>query len=462
MTIWNPDLKTRGAPRYLAIAEALSEDIATGRLEPGTRLPTHRELAGTLGVTVGTVSRAYSEAHRRGLIQGEVGRGTFVRQATDDELQLGMPGEREAALIDLSMNFPVSDREDRALATTLASLASRRGLSGLLEYQPHAGAARHRAAGALWVGRVGLEARPEEIMICSGAQHAMAIVFSTLAKPGDFILTESLTYPGMKTLASLLHLKLQGLAMDDDGIMPDGFESACRGGRARMLYCVPTIQNPTATMMPESRRREIAAIALAHDVLIVEDDTYGLLPTDRPRPLSAFATDASLYIAGLAKSLAPGLRIAYLRAHAKLLERLVPGLRSTTWMAAPLMAEIASSWIHDGTADALLRRKREEAAERHRLATRTLGRHAAGSRPDSYHLWLRLPDGWQSDGFAVEARHRGVAVTPREAFAVGASGAPRGVRVCLGAARSRSQLEKGLGILSGILAGSPRADLSIV
>lgn len=461
MTMWKPDLEQRVGPRYLAIALALADDVSGGRLQPGARLPTHRELASVLKVTVGTVSRAYAEAHRRGLVLGEVGRGTFVRGSIVDELRVGIGGREEPTLIDLSLNFPVSDTEDNALGATLAALAGRHGLSGLLDYQPHAGTARHRAAGAAWLGRAGLEARPEQILVCSGAQHAMAVLFSTLAKPGDTVLTESLTYPGMKTLASLLHLRLQGLEMDDHGIRPEALEAACRDGRARMLYCVPTIQNPTATVMPEPRRREIATIAERHGLLVVEDDTYGLLPADRPPPLSCFAPETSFYIASLAKSLAPGLRIGYLLAPGRLLERVVPGIRSTTWMAAPLMAEIATIWIDDGTADRLLKRKRLEAAERQKLAARVLGRPAGGSHPESYHLWLRLPEPWRGDGFVARARQRGVAVTPAEAFVVG-GGAPDGVRVCLGAVRARSHLEKGLRILAEILEGSAREDFSIV
>src|SRR3989442_1579957 len=147
MTIWTLDLRKHQGPRYRAIAEALAGDIDSGRLEPGMRLPTHRDLADRLGVTVGTVSRAYAEADRP-------------------------------------------------------------GLSSLLEYQPHAGSMRHRAAGAAWLGRAGLQAHPDQVMVTSGAQHAMAIIFATMAGPGDVVLTERFTYPGVKTLAGLLHLEL--------------------------------------------------------------------------------------------------------------------------------------------------------------------------------------------------------------------------------------------------------------
>src|SRR5437762_14239985 len=162
MTIWRPDLRRRSGPRYAAIAEALAEDAAEGRLRPGVRLPTHRDLAGTLGVTVGTVTRAYAEAARRGLVSGEVGRGTFVRAVAGPALSAPPPDGR--ALIDLSANLPPAGAEGVEAATlsrTLAALARRRDLARLLAYPPEGGLPSHRAAGAEWVGRAGLAVEAE-------------------------------------------------------------------------------------------------------------------------------------------------------------------------------------------------------------------------------------------------------------------------------------------------------------
>ncbi|HZI95414.1 MAG TPA: PLP-dependent aminotransferase family protein [Patescibacteria group bacterium] len=461
MTIWQPELRKQKGPRYLAIAEALAEDIRSARLEDGQRLPTHRDLADHLGVTVGTVSRAYAEAQRRGLIRGEVGRGTFVREATADELRPSRQDDAPGAPIDLSLNFPMGDIDDRLLAGTLAALSTRRGLSGLLEYQPHGGSPRHRAAGAAWINRAGLDAVPEQVLVTSGAQHAMAVVLATMTSPGDKVLTERLTYPGVKTLCDLLHLELRGVDIDDEGIRPDAFDKACRALAPRVLYCTPTIQNPTATVMPEGRRRKIAAIAQAHGVIIVEDDIYGFLSPKRPRPLCVFARDNGFYISSLSKSVAPGLRIAYLLSPGKLVERVTTGIRSTTWMAAPLMAEIASIWIGDGSADASLDRKRTEAAERQKMAVSILGAGNMSTHPYSYHVWLRLPEPWKAASFVNRAWQRGVIVSPSETFAVGGN-PPEAVRVCLGATRTRSQLEKGLRILTGTIEGPTSPDLSIL
>jgi len=457
MTSWVPDLRQRKGPRYLAIAAALSDDADAGRLAPGARLPTHRQLADRLGVTVGTVTRAYAEAARRSLVSGEVGRGTFVR-APVTRLSLVASSVRDRAdLIDLSPNLPPSahgDGEAATLARTLKALSRRKDLGRLLAYPPEGGARAHRAAGAEWVGRSGLKATAERTLVSSGSQHGMTAVFAALLGPGDLVVAEALTYPGMKTLAGLLSLRLEGLGMDDQGLRPDAFAAACRARRPKALYCVPTLQNPTTSVMPEERRREIAAIAREHGVLIVEDDVHGRIPEKAPRPLSAFAPELSVYLTGTSKVLAPGLRIGFIAAPEALVPRIAAAIRGTTWMAAPLMAEIAASWIADGTAESILKRKRKEAAARLRLADRILGR-SDRARPVAYHLWLQLPKPWRSESFAEAARQRGVAVTPAPAFAVGRGVLPDAVRVCLGAARDRAQLERGLRVLALLLAAAP-------
>jgi DNA-binding transcriptional MocR family regulator len=214
--------------------------------------------------------------------------------------------------------------------------------------------------------------------------------------------------------------------------------------------------------MPEARRKEIAAIARAHGVTIVEDDVHGRLHADPPPPLTGFAPEISVYVTGTAKSVAPGLRIGFMLAPRTLVPRIAASIRATTWMAAPLMAEIVSQWIKDGTADQIVKRKRQEAAARQRLAATILGRFHFQSQEAAYHLWLRLPDPWRSETFADEARRRGVAVTPAQSFVVGRAPTPHAVRVCLGAPADRQPLEKGLRILAGILEASPHADIAIV
>lgn len=463
--MWNPDLNSFAGPRYLAIVSAIAEDVERGNLKAGDQMPTHRDLAGLLGVTTGTITRAYSEAAKRGLLVGETGRGTFVRASLLDDSFIGSSSSEEDELIDLSFNIPplsVGDPLGQALTNTLTNLATRPGLSAMMSYQPAMGLERHREAGAAWAARSGLRVDASQVMICTGALHAMTVVFSTLTKPGDSIFTESVTYPGMKNLAHLLHLRLKGLPTDEEGIIPEAFDEACRRDLARILYTIPTIQNPLGTVMPEARRREIAAIATAHNVAIVEDDVHSFLLSNPPPPLSSFAPEIGYFILSLSKSIAPGMRIAYLVAPERMVEPLATSLRATVWMAAPLMAEIASEWIRNGTADRLIEQKRSEATTRQLLASENLAGFEFDAHPFSFHLWLHLPEPWRSNEFAAQLRRRGVIVTPAESFVPGREEPPHAVRVCIGAPRSRAQLEKGLGIIKSVLQETPDPCLSIV
>jgi DNA-binding transcriptional MocR family regulator len=459
--MWNPDIPESAEPRYVAIVNCLAADIGSGRLQDGERLPTHRELADHLGVAVGTVTRAYTEAERRGLVRGEVGRGTFVGAADRESVLLGVPDRPGSAFIDLSVNTPIYGA-DPDLGAALRALAGQADLTRLLRYHPHAGAARHRAAGAAWAQRYGLTPTADHVLVCAGAQHAVTVALATLAQPGDRVLTESLTFPGMRTLASLLHLRLEGIAMDDEGMRPDALEKALEHEGAAVLYCMPTVQNPTGGVLSEGRRREIVALARAHDVAIVEDDVHRLLVPDAPPPLAALAPERGYFIAGTSKAIAGALRIGYLVAPPTMVEHLARGIWATIWMATPLTAEIATMWIEDGTADRVVERRRREAAARQRLAHDILGHLRYRAQPQAFHLWLELPDPWRSEEFASAAARRGVRVAPAEAFAVGRAPVPHAVRVSLSGAENRDALATGLRTLAEILAGPPQPGPGIV
>ncbi len=403
---------------------------------------------------MGTVSRAYAEGARRGFLSGEVGRGTFVRLGTPDDAYVRT---RADGVIDLSLNHPplsLGSAQGAALQDTLTDLA-RRADPSLLAYPPEAGRPSHREAGALWIRRVGLDVAPERIVISTGSQHAVTAVFATLLNPGDLVLSESLTYPGMKAVAALLHLRTQALPSDEEGLLPDAFAAACRQSGAKVLYCIPTIHNPTTAVMSLGRRRAIAAIAAAHGVPILEDDIHALLPEDRLLPIVALAPELGYYVASTSKILAPGLRVGYVLSPPGTAPRLAAAIRATAWASAPLMAEIASTWIRSGTAEVILAERRREAAARQALARAILVGARHDSHPNGYHLWLHLPEPWQSASFSAECRRRGVSVTPSEVFLVGRSAAPPAVRVCLGAPVSHGELEKGLRIVAETLAATP-------
>ncbi|HEY7816721.1 MAG TPA: PLP-dependent aminotransferase family protein, partial [Vicinamibacteria bacterium] len=393
------------------------------------------------------------EAERRGLVSGEVGRGTFVRRMETFGLKREIP---EPSALDLTVNSLPPHSMSRELMESLSKHLMNGGGSALVDYQPYQGHPRHRASAAKFLKSLGVFAAPESLLLTAGAQHAMAVTFSTITNPGDTVLTGEVTYSGMKSLANFLHLRLRGLAMDEEGIRPDALEAACATTEAKALYCMPTLQNPTSAVMSDERRKQIAAVAESYGLAVVEDDSYGfLLP--RQRPLRSFARNPSrfFYVNGTSKSLAPGLRLGFLISAPAMVDRLVAALSATTIMAPPLMAEVVSRWIEDGTADRVMEWKRTEIRARQKLATSILGAYEYRAHPASPHGWLTVPEPWCVRDFVAQARMRGILVSPAEDFIAARSTSAHAVRLCLGPVSERPRLERALQSVAEILERAP-------
>ncbi|MBI1774574.1 MAG: PLP-dependent aminotransferase family protein [Proteobacteria bacterium] len=465
MTSWQPSLSGRPGPRYRAIADALADAVAEGKLQPGDQLPTHRELAQSLGVTVPTVSRAYREAGRRGLLSGQVGRGTFVALANDRRSAAAMVRlrEEEAGEIDLDLNqLPAAGEQTAALAEVLAELSGEPGISDLLRYRPNLGLTPHRRSGAAWVAGSGLKAPVERVVLTGGNQHALVIVLRALARPGEVVLCEALAWPGIRRAADFLGLRLEGVAIDAEGLVPDALAEACRRFRPKALYCAPTAQNPTTATMPKARRERIAEIARRFDVAIVEDDVYGPLIEGAPAPLASYAPDHAFYLASLSKGLAAGLRIGYVLAPSAHIGQLAAGVGATTITVAPLMAEIAARWIGDGTAERLLAAQRREIGRRLELATSRLGPGNCRWVRYAAHIWYAVPSPWRPAELAAACQRRGLRVTPSEVFAMAGDERPSGLRLALGGPSSLARLEAALGTFLDVVNAGPGQALGTV
>jgi DNA-binding transcriptional MocR family regulator len=452
--MWLPNIESRKGPVYRAIADAIDEDVQSGTLRAGSRLPPHRDLADHLGVTVTTITRAYTEAARRGLINGHVGRGTFIRgQEPYDETA------SDNGLLDLSINVLMPDKE---VANLAAHLFQRRVLpwTQLLGYAPRLGHQRHRQAMAAWLKQLGLSVDPEHIVLTAGAQHGLTTALAPLLEPGDTLLTEELTYSGVRRIAQQMHLKVRGIAMDAEGLRPDALETACRSTRARVLYCMPRMQNPTSSVMSERRRRQIAAIAEKYRLIVVEDDTYGFLSPERT-PLMPLIPQRTLFVTSLSKSLFPGLRLGCVVAPLAFLDKVAGAVWTTMISTSPIGADLLSGWIEDGTAARIADWKRHEGAARQTMAKRLLAGEKYQTHPSSHHLWLTLPQRWSSEGFVAQARARGVLVNASSEFAVG-DNQPRAVRLCLGTPRTRAGLEQALTRVAECLADRAPAARAVV
>ena len=457
MKDWTPTLQGREGPRYAAIADAIEADVASGRLAPGDRLPPQRELARRLELDFTTVARGYVEAAKRGLLESTVGRGTFVRRKA---MVRGEAGPRRSRA-DFSMNMPPEPEDPDLLARMREGFKSAaEDLDSLLRYQGFGGSPLDREAAASWLGRRALVPAQERIFLAPGAHGAMVGIFSLLVKSGETILCEEITYPGVRAIAAQLGFRLVGVATDGDGVIPEALDEAIRTHAPKAIYLNPTLQNPTTITIPERRRDAICDIARRRATPIVEDDAYGFIPSHGPPPLAAIAPDICWHIAGLAKCIGAGLRLAYVVApDARAAWSFNAAMRALCVMASPIAAAVATRWIHDGTADTILRFIRAESMARERIAAKWLEPGTYLSDPLSFNVWLPLQNGWTRSVFAQQVRSTGLGVVPSDAF-VATGAAPEAVRVGLGGPLSRSQIERGMELIAHTLETKPEAAVS--
>jgi DNA-binding transcriptional MocR family regulator len=435
---WRPDLTRSDKPRYLAIVEILSEDVSAGRLVPGDRLPPQRKLAADLGIDFTTVARGYVEARRRGLITSRVGHGSFVSKRTSP---VAMEKSTRLQPVDLSMNLPPEPTDPVLIGRMQNGLSEvARNIVPLMRYQGFGGAAEEKDAASAWLSRRALVPNQERVFITPGAHPALVGILHVLAKPGNVVLCERLTYPGIRAIAAQLGITLVGLAMDEAGVEPQALAEAIRRHKPVALYLNPTLQNPTTLTIPEGRRSEIAAVARKERLPIIEDDAYGFIADHGPPPFAAIVPELTWHVAGLAKCIGAGLRTAFVvTPDARSGWAFAAVMRAGNVMASPLMAALVTRWIQDGTADTLLRFVRSETRARQEIARAVLPHAFIRSDPLSFNLWVELPVPWTRSVFIGELRSRGIGVVPSDAFVTDGD-APEAVRICLGGPIPREEL----------------------
>lgn len=434
---WNTLIADGQGPVYLRIVQALERAIWSGALRPGQRLPAQRVLASALGVDLTTVTRAFTEARKRGLIDARGPQGTFVAP----------PQVELAQLVDLSMNLPpspgggqVADMLQRGLATVL----SRSDASNLMTYHVGGGSRADHLAAQQWLKPILGRLDSDRLVVTEGAQAALSALLLALTDAGDVILCEPLVYPGLLHAARVLQRTLRVVECDEHGMLPSALRRHARASGARVVYLNPTAQNPTARTMPEARRMALAEVLRSLDLRLIEDDPYWLLVADAPAPLALLAPQHTCYISTLSKCLSPGLHTGFVHLPDGVArQRVLDALRAVNLMAPPLMNALVTQLILDGSAATLLKLVQEEAAERRYLAQSTLSprflQHCAG-----VHAWCRLPAQWTDASLTHAARLQGLGIAPSSAFTPQGVAINDAVRISLGAAASRQELHRAL------------------
>lgn len=431
---------------YLQLADALAAEIADGRLKPGDRLPPQRNFAYERKIAASTASRVYAELLRRGLVVGEVGRGTFI--SGEARRGAAAPGEPRGIRIDLEFNYPVLAEQTALIAKSLAGFDQPAVLDAALKQGTSVGTPSARSIAAAYLAQGIWTPAPEQLVFTGNGRQSIAAALAATVPTGGRCGVEALTYPFIKGIAARLGIGLVPLGMDEGGVRPDAVEKAHREAHLSAVYVQPVVQNPLGMTMTAARRADLLRVVETLGLPVIEDHIYGFLD-DEP-PLAALAPERCIVIDSLSKKAAPGLTLGFVVPPAHLRESVMAAVRSGGWTASGFAFAAAQGMMADGTIAELVRLKRRDARARQKLAAERLAGFEIQANDKCYHLWLTLPPHWRSQSFVAAAARRDIALTPSTTFAVSPGHAPNAVRLAL-AAPAMEQLDAALRTLAGML-----------
>lgn len=448
---WTPDIRRASGPLYKTIAEQLEADIKSGRLTPGTKLPPQRELADFLDINVSTISRAFKLCDQKGLICATVGNGTFVASDAAANSYL-LHAASDAGLIEMGSVFCETAVHEEVVQQ-MKKMIGEPDFGKLFRYGRSGGTDWQKETAAKLMRKAGYPANAQELLLAGGAQNAISAILAGLFQPGDRIATNEFIYPGLKTAANMLGIRLIPLQQADNELTADALRYACKQDKINGLYLIPDYHNPTTHTMSEASRRAVAEVAKAERLIVIEDAMHSLLSVAPLPAIAAYAPEQVLYISSLSKTIAPGLRIAFVAVPQQYRTRLTAALYNLNISVPPLMAELATRMIVSGALDAILDKQRERNRQRNAIVDRYLQEFELFGKPEGIFRWLRLPPQVSGEQFETLAYYSGVRVYGAERFAVGNAKAVNAVRLAIVAPESDAQLEQAMKILHDLLIG---------
>lgn len=446
---WKPILHPSKKPLYLALAEELEQDIQTGKLLPGTKLPPQRELADFLDINVSTVTRAFKICSNKGLLSSAVGSGTFVSYDVNTSTLI-IPEATALPHIELGSMMPETLPQKEAISL-LQKMLTEADCRHLFQYG-YQEEYRHKEAAAQLFHKIGLTVTdPRLLLFANGGQNALATVFSGLLRPGDKIGVDPLIYPGVKGVAKLYGIQLVPIRQKNREISEEGLVAAYKNDGIKGIYIMPDLQNPTNHTMTANCREMLAQKAKELDLLIIEDGINSLLYAQPPRPVAAMAPEHTVYILSLSKTILPALRLAYLHTPAAYAQKLENALYHINLSQSSLLMELASRLIVSGKLEDILEARRKGIVPRNRLVNEILHGYTALGGEECLSRWLLLPEGITGRELEQRAKQQGISLYGSERFAVGKEPPEAAARLAICAPETLTELEQGLHSIKQIL-----------
>ncbi|SFO79235.1 DNA-binding transcriptional regulator, MocR family, contains an aminotransferase domain [Mesorhizobium sp. NFR06] len=458
MTNWLPDLSSGSGPLYQRLADSIESDIDKGVIDAGAKLPPQRDLAYDIGTTVGTVGRAYQLLRERGLVSGEVGRGTYVlAQQSEAKPEFPLPDMQGTRLVDApsgKLRFDSTAAPDVGQGAVIADLLARTAQEHPHEISSYTRDFPERwyEAGSRWLARNSFRPSPGSIVPTLGTHAAVMAAIAAMTMPGDYVVFEHLTYSQIARSAGLIGRRTALVSTDDDGIDPDDFERVCAQKHPKVMFLMPTAKNPTLVTLSAERRQAIARIAREHNVMLIEDDLYGEL-TDDPTPLLAeYAPERTIVAGGLSKSVAAGVRGGWLSCPPAYRHRIRVAHKMMTGGLPFLLAEIGTRLVMSGQASDIRKRCIAEIETRLAIVREVLAGFDFEARDNIPFVWLTLPDPWLSGTFKNACLAQGVLIDDEDEFKAGRSEQVfHGVRFGISQPRQSKDVAGGVAVIRRLL-----------
>ena len=437
---WKISRQRLKPPIYLSIANALEEDIKSGVLASNTKLPPQRELADYLDINLSTVSRAFKICEMKGLLYATIGKGTFVSSnAVVPNIVHDFPQHDE--YIDFSLIRPFYQFNE-IVAEVAHSIIIRPNSNTLFEYNYNKYNSHYNIAGQKWLKQFHMKVPLENIIITSGAQNALVISLLSLFKAGNKIAIDLFSYPNFIGLANLLNIQLIAIENDEYGMIPECLEMNCKVNGIKGIYLVPSCNNPTAIMMPQSRREKIASIIQKHNLILIEDDPYAFLASEL-HPISCSVPEQFIYISGTSKALCAGLKVAFVAFSPKLRNAMLCGMQKINIKTPSLNMEIITNMIESDIASQLISQRIQLSRERNAIYKKyfSIPDHC---NPLSFFQWIPLPKGSIGYNFELQAKKSNLLLFCSDRFTVGPPHENAAVRISMCAVKNNADFETGL------------------
>ncbi len=468
MTNWMPDTLSGPGPLYVQLADLIERDIENGNLSEGHKLPPQRNLAFDVGVTVGTVGRAYQLAIERGLLSAEVGRGTFVRPRTlpflvaeppDPDMNSASPisarGWETAPHLHRMNSSSATDIGQAKIIAPIIARIMEQEPDKVLDYVRHIEPS-WQEAGARWMKVGDWTPNPQSVVPTQGVHAAMMSIIATCTVPGDKIVFEDLTYASLARAITLMGRRVISVQTGEFGLDPDDLESVCAQQHPKMIVTVPTLHNPTTAIMPQENRVRVAEIAQRHNLLIIEDNIYGMQVPDAPTPIAKLVPERTFHVSGMSKSVVAGVRAGWAACPMHYRNRMIIANKSVTGGKSFLLAELAARMVNSGVAAEIANKVRMISVRRERIVAEIFGDSTYRSHPCASYFWLRLEEPWLSGKFKAAAREENILIDEADHFRVMREDrSPHRVRIAVGCLPGEDILRQNLTLLHDIMHSAP-------